>query len=94
LTERTLTAKKAAKKAVKKAAKCGNTCSFKPVPLETFVECKRHRGTSCKAANCVHFGKTVGRGKKSRVHEQILPVRDILLACRRRGRRLATRRSQ
>jgi len=52
---------------------------FKPVLLETFVECERHRGTSYKAANWVHVGKTVGRGKKSRVHEQIIPVKDIWL---------------
>jgi hypothetical protein len=52
---------------------------FKPVLLETFVECERHRGTSYKAANWLHVGKTVGRGKKSRVHEQIIPVKDIWL---------------
>ena len=52
---------------------------FKPVLLETFVECERHRGTSYKAANWVHVGKTVGRGKKSRVHEQIIPIKDIWL---------------
>ena len=52
---------------------------FKPVLLETFVECERHRGTSYKAANWVHVGKTVGRGKKSRVHAQIIPIKDIWL---------------
>ena len=52
---------------------------FKPVLLETFVETERHRGTSYRAANWIHVGKTVGRGKKSRVHEQIIPVKDIWL---------------
>ncbi len=52
---------------------------FKPVLLETFVETERHRGTSYKAANWIHVGKTVGRGKKSRVHAQIIPIKDIWL---------------
>ena len=52
---------------------------FKPVLLETFVECERHRGTSYKAANWIHVGKTAGRGKKSRVHHQIIPIKDIWL---------------
>ena len=52
---------------------------FKPVLLETFVECERHRGTSYKAANWIHVGKTAGRGKKSRVHQQIIPIKDIWL---------------
>lgn len=52
---------------------------LRPVLLETFVETARHRGTSYKAANWVNVGKTVGRGKKSRVHEQIVPIKDIWL---------------
>lgn len=52
---------------------------FKPVLLETFVECERHRGTSYKAANWIHVGKTAGRGKKSTVHHQIIPIKDIWL---------------
>jgi len=52
---------------------------FKPVVLETFVETERHRGTSFKAANWIQGGKTVGRGKKSRVHEQIIPVKEFWL---------------
>ncbi|MGH8833007.1 MAG: DUF4338 domain-containing protein [Polaromonas sp.] len=50
-----------------------------PVLLETFVETERHRGTCYKAANWIHVGQTVGRGKKSRVHSQILPIKDIWL---------------
>jgi len=49
------------------------------VLLETFVEGERHRGTSYKAANWNYVGKTVGRGKKSLVDEQIIPVKDIWL---------------
>ncbi|CAN7431654.1 DUF4338 domain-containing protein [Variovorax sp. LjRoot84] len=52
---------------------------YRPVLLETFVESPRHRGTCYKAANWVHVGQTVGRGKKSRVHSQIVPIKDIWL---------------
>ena len=52
---------------------------LRPVLLETFVETERHRGTSYKAANWVNVGKTVGRGKKSLVHQQIVPIKDIWL---------------
>jgi hypothetical protein len=52
---------------------------FRPVLLETFVETPRHRGTCYKAANWIHVGQTVGRGKKSRVHQQIIPLKDIWL---------------
>jgi hypothetical protein len=54
------------------------------VLLETFVESQRHRGTCCKAANWVHAGQTVGRGKKSRVHHQIIPIKDIWLYASRK----------
>lgn len=52
---------------------------LRPVLLETFVESPRHRGTCYKAANWINVGQTVGRGKKSRVHEQIIPIKDIWL---------------
>lgn len=52
---------------------------LRPVLFETFVETPRHRGTCYKAANWIHVGRTVGRGKKSRVHEQIIPIKDIWL---------------
>ena len=45
----------------------------------TFVESQRHRGTCYKAANWVHVGQTTGRGKKSTVHHQIIPAKDIWL---------------
>jgi hypothetical protein len=50
---------------------------YQPVLLETFVETPRHRGTCYKAANWVRIGQTVGRGKKSTVHHQIIPIKDI-----------------
>jgi hypothetical protein len=52
---------------------------YRPVLLETFVESARHRGTCYKAANWVHVGHTVGRGKKCPVHQQIVPIKDIWL---------------
>ena len=52
---------------------------FAPVLLETFVETPRHRGTCYNAANWIHVGQTVGRGKKSQVHQQIIPIKDIWL---------------
>ena len=52
---------------------------YRPVLLETFVDSQRHRGTCYKAANWVHVGQTTGRGKKSTVHHQIIPIKDIWL---------------
>ncbi len=52
---------------------------LRPVLLETFVESPRHRGTCYKAANWIHVGQTVGRGKKSVVHRQIIPIKDVWL---------------
>jgi len=49
---------------------------FKPVLLETFVETERQRSTSCKAANRIDVGKTVRRRMESRVHPQIIPVKE------------------
>ena len=36
-------------------------------------------GTCYKAANWVYVGQTVQRGKKSAVHHQIIPIKDIWL---------------
>ena len=52
---------------------------YSPVLFETFVESQRHRGTCYKAANWSHVGQTTGRGKKSTVHQQIIPIKDIWL---------------
>ena len=50
---------------------------YRPVLLETFVQTDRHQGTCYRAANWIHLGQTVGRGKKSRTHAQILPIKDV-----------------
>ena len=52
---------------------------YQPVMLETFVESPRHKGTCYKAANWQLVGRTLGRGKKSTAHEQVLPTKDIWL---------------
>ena len=52
---------------------------YRPVLFETFVESERHRGTCYKAANWINVGQTTGRGKKSTVHHQVIPVKDIWL---------------
>ncbi len=52
---------------------------YRPAMLETFVESPRHKGTCYKAANWQLVGRTVGRGKKSTVHQQVLPTKDIWL---------------
>jgi len=52
---------------------------YRPILLETFVETARHRGTCYKAANWIHIGQTVGRGKKCLGHQPIVPVKDIWL---------------
>jgi hypothetical protein len=52
---------------------------YRPVLLETFVETPRHRGTCYKAANWIHVGQTVGRGKKCLGHQPVMPVKDIWL---------------
>ena len=52
---------------------------YRPVLFETFVETERHRGTCYKAANWIHVGQTTGRGKKSTVHHQIIPIKDVWL---------------
>ena len=52
---------------------------YRPILFETFVETERHRGTCYKAANWTHVGQTTGRGKKSAVHYQIIPIKDIWL---------------
>ena len=57
----------------------GTRYGLRPVLLETFVQTTRHRGTCYKAANWIHVGQTVGRGKKSTVHAQIIPIKDIWL---------------
>lgn len=52
---------------------------YKPVLLETFVECQRFQGTCYKAANWVKVGVTKGRGKLDTKNEYALPIKDIFL---------------
>jgi hypothetical protein len=47
--------------------------------LKTSIRPWARRGTCYKAANWIHVGRTVGRGKKSRVHAQIIPIKDVWL---------------
>ena len=56
-----------------------NRYSYRPVLLETFVECDRFRGTCYKAANWIHVGITKGRGKLDVKKQYALPKKDILL---------------
>lgn len=52
---------------------------YEPVLLETFVECDRFSGASYRAANWLCVGRTKGRGKLDRKHEQVLPLKDVYL---------------
>lgn len=52
---------------------------FRPVLLETFVEFSRFSGTSYRAANWIHVGRTRGRGKLDRENRHALPVKDVFL---------------
>lgn len=53
--------------------------NYRPVLLETFVECNRFYGTSYKAANWICVGQTKGRGKKDVLKEYKLPKKNIWL---------------
>jgi hypothetical protein len=48
------------------------------VCLETFVD-ERFHGTAYKAANWIHVGKTLGRGRDGGHHYAIMPEKDIYL---------------
>ena len=52
---------------------------YRPVLAETFVEEKRFRGTCYSAAGWVCVGRTRGRGKLDRKHEQRLPAKTVWL---------------
>jgi len=45
--------------------------------LETLVETERFAGTSYRAANWLHLGRTQGRGKLDQTHRHALPIKDI-----------------
>jgi len=52
---------------------------YTPVLLETFVERQRFTGTCYRAANWRHVGKTQGRGKLDRQHQNAAPIKNIYL---------------
>ena len=52
---------------------------YRPVLLETFVNGERFSGTSYRAANWLWVGRTQGRGKNDRDHQQDLPVKEVFL---------------
>ncbi|MDQ5840805.1 MAG: DUF4338 domain-containing protein [Chloroflexota bacterium] len=52
---------------------------YAPVLAETFVETGRFAGTSYRAANWIHVGRTQGRGKLDQHHARALPVKDVYL---------------
>jgi uncharacterized protein DUF4338 len=56
-----------------------DTYGYAPVLAETFVESGRFAGTSYRAANWIHVGRTQGRGKLDRHHARALPVKDVYL---------------
>ncbi len=37
---------------------------YKPLLVETFVDCERFKGTCYKAANWIYLGKTSGKGRR------------------------------
>jgi len=47
--------------------------------METFVECKRFKGTSYKAANWICVGKTKGRSRNDVYNTLRVPIKDIYL---------------
>jgi hypothetical protein len=53
---------------------------YRPLLLETLVDAKRFRGTCYRAANWIHVGQTVGRGRMDREHKAHgQSVKDIYL---------------
>ena len=65
---------------------------YPPVLAETFVQTDRFAGTSYRAANWTHVGRTTGRGKLDRHHEHLLPAKDVYLyALHRAWRTILTR---
>jgi hypothetical protein len=52
---------------------------YRPVLLETFVECGRFQGTCYRAANWLYVGETQGRGKLDREKRYAVPVKAVYL---------------
>ena len=52
---------------------------YRPVLLETFVDKTRFAGTAYRAANWIHVGRTVGRGKYDRTHKRDVTFKNVFL---------------
>lgn len=52
---------------------------IEPALLETFVEKKRFKGSSYRAANWQHIGMTKGRGRQDEKHQVALDIKDIYI---------------
>ena len=64
---------------------------YRPLLLETLVDCSRFAGTSYRASNWIHLGKTQGRGRMDRDHTSHgKAIKDIYIypLCRNARRRL------
>lgn len=65
---------------------------FEPVVLETFVESGRFVGTSYRAANWVHVGRSLGRGRQDRNKTFALSLKDVYVyALRKHAREILCR---
>ncbi len=64
---------------------------YRPLLLETLVDCSRFRGTCYRASNWIYLGKTQGRGRMDRDHvSHGRAIKDIYIypLCRNARRRL------
>lgn len=52
---------------------------YKPLLLETFVDEGRFKGTSYRAGNWQHIGKTKGRGRDDRYNRGISTIKDVYM---------------
>ena len=52
---------------------------YRPLLLESFVECDRFEGTCYRAANWLCLGQTLGRGKLEKGHSPVLPIKQIFV---------------
>jgi hypothetical protein len=56
-----------------------NRYGKEPLLVETFVEQSRFTGTSYRAANWIHVGTTVGRGRQDSLHQAALPPKEMFV---------------
>jgi len=60
---------------------------YEPLLVETFVESRRFRGTSYRAANWLEVGQTQGRGRQDRERRRREPVKRVFVYPLQRGAR-------